>query len=71
MTDVTRSNDKKRHGRLVLSRRVGQSIILGAKEKKITITVVETDHRQTKLSIESPKEVPVNRQEIAEKKGLL
>lgn len=61
---------KGHSGRLVLSRKQGQQVVIGGGEQRITITVIEAD-RPVKLAFESPKNVPVNRAEIAEKKGLI
>lgn len=58
-------------GRLVLSRKKGQSIVIGAGENKITVTVAEILDQTARLAIESPRNVPVNRYEIAEKKNLI
>lgn len=48
---------------LVLSRKVGQSIVIG---EGIEITVVEVKGDQVKIAIKAPKEVPVHRKEIYE-----
>lgn len=48
---------------LVLTRKVGESIIIG---DGIEITVIETKGDQIKLGIKAPKEVDVHRKEIYE-----
>ena len=50
---------------LVLSRSVGQKIIIG--EKDIVLTVVAILGKQVKLGIEAPKSVKVWRKELVEK----
>jgi carbon storage regulator len=46
---------------LVLSRKVGQTIVIG---DGIEITVIELRGDQVRLGIHAPREVPVNRKEI-------
>jgi carbon storage regulator len=54
---------------LVLSRKVGEKILVG---DNIVLTVVKVDRNQIRLGIEAPKEVSVFREEIApsRKKGV-
>ncbi len=49
---------------LVLSRKVGQRILVG---DEITITVVRLNGGGVRLGIEAPAEMPVIREELAEK----
>ncbi|OHB87352.1 MAG: carbon storage regulator [Planctomycetes bacterium RIFCSPHIGHO2_02_FULL_40_12] len=49
---------------LILTRRLGESIII---ENNIKITVVDINKRQIKLGIDAPKNITVNREEIAMK----
>lgn len=49
---------------LVLSRKRNESILIG---ESITLTVVEIRGNRVKLGIAAPTEVPVLREEIAEK----
>jgi carbon storage regulator len=49
---------------LVLSRKIGQSIVIG---DGIEITIVELRGDQVRLGIDAPREVPVNRKEILER----
>ena len=48
---------------LALTRKVGQSIVIGG---GIEITVVEVKGDQVKIAINAPKEIPVHRKEIYE-----
>lgn len=49
---------------LILTRRLGESILIG---ENITITVVSTKGNQVKLAIDAPRDVVVNREEVAER----
>ena len=49
---------------LILSRRTGETICIG---DNIEITVLEVKGNQVRLGITAPKEVPVHREEIAER----
>ena len=49
---------------LILTRRLGESIII---ENNIKITVVDINKQQIKLGIDAPKNITVNREEIAMK----
>ncbi len=51
---------------LVLSRKLGEKIIIG---ENITITVVDIDRGKIRLGIEAPREVPIFRQELLPLKG--
>ena len=46
---------------LVLSRRPGESIVIGG---NITITIIQAKGDRVRLGIEAPREVPVHRNEI-------
>jgi len=46
---------------LILSRRVGESIIIG---DDVKVTIVEVSGNQIKLGIDAPKEIIVHREEI-------
>ncbi|MGN1385877.1 MAG: carbon storage regulator CsrA [Bacillus sp. (in: firmicutes)] len=48
---------------LVLTRKVGESIVIG---DNIEITVIETKGDQIKLGIKAPKEVDIHRKELFE-----
>jgi carbon storage regulator len=47
---------------LVLSRKLGEKIIIG---DNIVITIVKIDRNQIRIGIEAPQDVPVYREEIA------
>ena len=46
---------------LVLTRRIGQSIIINS---DITVTVVSMQGGQVKLAIDAPKHITINREEV-------
>jgi len=46
---------------LVLSRKLGEKIIIG---NDIVVTVVKIDRNQVRIGIEAPHDVPVYREEI-------
>ena len=46
---------------LVLSRRVGESIVIG---NQVTITVLEVRGDQVRVGVDAPREVQVHRQEV-------
>lgn len=48
----------------VITRRVGQRIKIGP---NVTIIVVGTDGQQTRIGIDAPRSVPVNRGEVVER----
>ena len=49
---------------LVLSRKKGESIVIG---EHIVVTVVDLRNGKVRLGVEAPKEVPVHRQELYDK----
>ena len=49
---------------LTLTRRTGETLVIG---ETITVTVLETRGNQMRIGIEAPKDVPVHRQEVAER----
>lgn len=49
---------------LVLTRRVGESIVIG---KDVTITLMGMNGGQARIGVSAPKEVSVNREEIQER----
>ena len=51
--------------RLVITRKNQQSFVIG---KDITVTVVDINRNQVKISIQAPREVPVLRSELLGRK---
>jgi carbon storage regulator len=49
---------------LVLSRRLGEKLIIG---DNVKITVLGISGNQVRLGIDAPREIPVHREEIANK----
>jgi carbon storage regulator len=47
---------------LVLSRKLGEKIIIG---NNVVVTVVKIDRNQVRIGIEAPQDVPVFREEIS------
>ena len=48
---------------LVLSRNVGESIVVGG---NITVTIVEVNNNQIRVGIDAPKSIPILRKELIE-----
>jgi len=55
-------NGKNKNGKLIVTRRVKESIILGDNDSKITVLGVKGN--QVRIGVEAPKEVPVHREEV-------
>jgi len=53
---------------LVLSRRIGERLVIDA---KITVTVIEVRGGQIRLGIEAPPEIPVWREEVVAKNAMV
>jgi carbon storage regulator len=50
---------------LILMRRAGESIYIG---QNIVITLVSLDRNRARIGIEAPRDIPVDREEIAMRK---
>jgi carbon storage regulator len=62
------SNTKS--SKLVLSRRIGESTIVGEGDNAVTVTVVGIQSNQIKLSFDAPRNVSIDREEIRRRKVL-
>jgi carbon storage regulator len=60
--DETVTTDIRESPMLVLSRKLGEKIVIG---DNIILTVVKIDRNQIRIGIEAPGEIPVYREEIA------
>lgn len=49
---------------LILTRRIGESLVIG---DNVTVRVLSVKGNQVRLGVEAPREVPVYREEIAER----
>ena len=58
----------KQSTKLVLSRRIGESVIVGEGDNAVKITVVGFQSNQAKLSFEGPRSVSIDREEIRQRK---
>lgn len=52
---------------LLLTRYIGESIIIGEGEGKIIMTVVAIHGNQVRVGIEAPKSIAVHREEVYER----
>jgi carbon storage regulator len=53
---------------LVLTRYIGQSIVVGDQKKSMfTFSILSVKGSQIKIGVEAPKEIPVHREEIYER----
>lgn len=52
---------------LMLTRRIGEAIIIGEGANQVQVRVLGAKGNQVRLGIEAPREMPVNRQEIHER----
>ena len=50
---------------LVLSRKLGEKIVIQGADGTVVVTVVKIDRNQIRLGIEAPQDVRVYREEIA------
>ena len=49
---------------LVLTRRIGEKIIIG---DDIEVVILDSNGRQARIGIDAPRAVPVHREEVAER----
>jgi carbon storage regulator len=54
---------------LVLSRYVGEKILIGEGASQVIVTVLSIDDLRVRLGIEAPEEMPIWREEIAPRQG--
>ena len=52
---------------LILTRRTGESIIIGEGENEVKVTVLGIRGNQVRLGSEAPKHIPIHREEIEER----
>ena len=56
--------ETKGNSMLVLSRRNGESLIIGTGDKKIVVTLVAIRDGKVRIGIDAAKDVPIHRKEI-------
>ncbi len=54
---------------LVLTRKVGETLIIGEGENEIRIKITRTVGSRVTLGIEAPKHIPIDREEIRQRKN--
>jgi len=51
---------------LILSRKIGESVVIKVGNRKIKLTMVEQDNGSIKIGFEAPKDIKIYRQEVYE-----
>lgn len=54
---------------LILTRNIGESIIIESETAKIVVTLLNTKGTQAKIGIDAPRNITVHREEIYKKIG--
>ena len=62
--DADLAQTGKGHPMLILTRRIGETVVIG---DNVTVTVLGVKGNQIRVGIEAPKEVSVHRMEIVER----
>lgn len=57
------ADSNKNSGLLILTRRQGESIIIG-EEGEIKITILGINRNQVKVGVDAPKQISVDREEV-------
>lgn len=52
---------------LVLTRRSGESIIIGEGDTKIVVTILDTHNKGSRVGVAAPKNISVHREEVYER----
>ena len=51
---------------LVLSRKIGEQIIIGEGANRVIITIVDINYNKMRVGIKAAKEIPIHRSELLE-----
>ena len=61
ITTLNKRDNFKEYNMLILTRRVGESLIIG---DDVTVNILGVKGNQVRIGVDAPKEVPVHREEI-------